>query len=149
MLGSGAMDAGQALADLAAVSSQIEGAVLLQEDGTLLASTFADDGRSQAVAARARELLQAARESRAATGRAELSHVLAATPAGAVFLVRDGQRAVAAVTRPEPTIGLVFYDLKTCLRLTDAESDSARRGRKAAGAAKSARGSANAEGEGE
>jgi predicted regulator of Ras-like GTPase activity (Roadblock/LC7/MglB family) len=143
------MDAGQALADLAAVSSQIEGAVLLQEDGTLLASTFADNGRSQAVAARARDLLRTARESRAASGRAELSQVLVATPAGAVFLVREGERAVAAVTGREPTVGLVFYDLKTCLRLTDAEEGSARRGRKAAGAAKSERAGETGEGDGE
>jgi hypothetical protein len=33
-----------------------------------------------------------------------------------VFVVRDPDRAVVATTRPEPTVGLVFYDLKTCLR---------------------------------
>lgn len=133
------MNAGQALADLAAVSSQIDGAVLVRENGTLLASTFSDDGRSQTVAAHARELLQAARRSSAATGRAELSQVLAATPAGAVFLVRDGERAVAAVTGSEPTVGLVFYDLKTCLRLTDPDTSAAREERETAGAGTSER----------
>ena len=36
---------------------------------------------------------------------------------GSVFVVRDDERIVAAVTGREPTSGLVFYDLKTCLRL--------------------------------
>jgi len=40
----------------------------------------------------------------------------AATLAGSVFVVRDGERMIAATTTPEPTVGLVFYDLKTCLR---------------------------------
>jgi hypothetical protein len=31
-------------------------------------------------------------------------------------VVRDGDRLIAATTTPEPTVGLVFYDLKTCLR---------------------------------
>ena len=35
---------------------------------------------------------------------------------GCVFVVRDEERVVAAVTAPDPTVGLVFYDLKTCLR---------------------------------
>ena len=46
----------------------------------------------------------------------------AATADGSVFVVRDGERVVAAVTGPEPTVGLVFYDLKSCLRAS-AESD--------------------------
>jgi predicted regulator of Ras-like GTPase activity (Roadblock/LC7/MglB family) len=131
------MDAGQALADLAEVSSQIDEAVLLREDGTLLAATFTDDARSLAVAAHARELLRRALESRAATGRADLSQILAVTPSGAVFLVRDGERAVAAVTGPEPTAGLVFYDLKTCLRLADADESRARGRGTETGASKS------------
>jgi hypothetical protein len=36
-----------------------------------------------------------------------------------VFVVRDGDRLIAATTTPEPTVGLVFYDLKTCLRSID------------------------------
>jgi len=33
--------------------------------------------------------------------------------------IRDGDRLIAATTSPEPTVGLVFYDLKTCLRSID------------------------------
>jgi len=35
---------------------------------------------------------------------------------GSVFVVRDDGRLIAATTTPEPTVGLVFYDLKSCLR---------------------------------
>jgi predicted regulator of Ras-like GTPase activity (Roadblock/LC7/MglB family) len=110
------MDAAQALADLTQVSSQIEGAVLAEADGTVLASTFAD-GRGKRVAEAALELLGAAEEARGEPVRAELSQVLATAPEGAVFLVRQGRHVVAAITGPQPTSGLVFYDLKTCLRL--------------------------------
>ena len=41
-----------------------------------------------------------------------------------MFVVRDADLAVAAVTRPEPTSGLVFYDLKSCLRAAATEGDS-------------------------
>ena len=47
----------------------------------------------------------------------------AATPEGCVFLVLDGEHAVAAVTKAEPTVGLVFYDLKSCLRALAAPGD--------------------------
>jgi predicted regulator of Ras-like GTPase activity (Roadblock/LC7/MglB family) len=110
------MDAAQALADLTQVSSQIEGAVLADAEGTVRASTFAD-GKGKQVAVAALELLAAAEEARGEPARAELSQVLAAMREGAVFVVRQDPYVVAAVTAPEPTAGLVFYDLKTCLRL--------------------------------
>jgi hypothetical protein len=58
--------------------------------------------------------------------------VQTATPEGSVFVVRDERHLVVAVTRPEPTVGLVFYDLKTCLRLVGEEpaKKPARRRRK-------------------
>ena len=112
------MDAAQALADLTQVSSQIEGAVLADESGDVLASTFGDAVRADAVAGAALALLGAAEESVAQGGRAALTHVVAETASGAVFVVRDGDRVVAATTGPEPTTGLVVYDLKTCLRMT-------------------------------
>jgi hypothetical protein len=33
-----------------------------------------------------------------------------------VFVVRDQDRSIVATTSADPTSGLVFYDLKTCLR---------------------------------
>jgi predicted regulator of Ras-like GTPase activity (Roadblock/LC7/MglB family) len=107
-----AVDAAQALADLVEISAQIEAAVLAAADGTVLASTLADDERAQAVARDAVELLQAA------AGQAgEPTQLEAALPEGSVFVVRDDERLVAAVTGRDPTAGLVLYDLKSCLRL--------------------------------
>ena len=41
-----------------------------------------------------------------------------------MFLVVDGDRMAVATTGPDPTVGLVFYDLKTLLRQV-AEGDGA------------------------
>ena len=115
------MDAAQALADLTEISSQIEAAVLGATDGTVGASTFADAERGGRVAAAALELLQAAeREGRVG----ELIQLQAATHEASVFVVKDGDRFAAAVTGPDPTVGLVFYDLKTTLRQTVAEPEA-------------------------
>jgi predicted regulator of Ras-like GTPase activity (Roadblock/LC7/MglB family) len=108
------MDATQALSDLKEISSQIEAAVVLDADGSTLASTLGDE--------RGRDFSQVVKELLAAVGRAagsdegELAQAEIATGDGSVFLVRDEQRTIAATTGPEPTVGLVFYDLKSCLR---------------------------------
>ena len=108
-----AMDAAQALADLTEISSQIESAALFGEDGEVGASTFADEERAQAFVRAARELLDAAAGLRSSVSP---NQVEVATAEGSVFVVRDDGRLIAATTTPEPTVGLVFYDLKSCLR---------------------------------
>ena len=45
--------------------------------------------------------------------------------------MRDGARLIAATTTPEPTVGLVFYDLKTCLRSIDEPAQEKPTGRRA------------------
>jgi predicted regulator of Ras-like GTPase activity (Roadblock/LC7/MglB family) len=109
------MDAAQALADLTEISSQIQGALLLDRGGDVLASTFEDEGRTARVAEATAALLAAVEE---VSGEREepLVQLEAATLDGSVFVVRDGELAVAATTTAEPTVGLVFYDLKSCLR---------------------------------
>jgi predicted regulator of Ras-like GTPase activity (Roadblock/LC7/MglB family) len=108
------MGAAQALSDLAEISSQIEVAVVLDADGSTLASTL-DEQRTSEFVQIAQELLAAVRRS---SGRDEgdLAQAEIATADGSVFLVRDEQRTITATTGPEPTVGLVFYDLKSCLR---------------------------------
>ena len=111
------MEAARALADLTEISSQIESAVLVDPTGTVVASTLGDSARAESMARAARELLAAAeRAMGAAESRERLVQLQASTPEGCVFVVQDEERVVAAVTVPEPTVGLVFYDLKTCLR---------------------------------
>jgi predicted regulator of Ras-like GTPase activity (Roadblock/LC7/MglB family) len=110
------VDAAQAIADLTEISSQIEAVVLTDSAGAILGSNLEGDDRASRLAEGAARLLEEA--SSAATGRegAELTQLEAATPEGSVFVVRDDERAIAATTSPEPTVGLVFYDLKSCLR---------------------------------
>jgi predicted regulator of Ras-like GTPase activity (Roadblock/LC7/MglB family) len=103
--------AADALAHLTEISSQIEAAVVLDREGTVLASTVEDD-RAGRMAAAALELFRAADER---SGR-ELVQLDAALEGGSVFVVRDEERLIAAATRAEPTVGLVFYDLKSALR---------------------------------
>jgi hypothetical protein len=113
-----AMDAAQALADLTEISSQIESAALFGENGEVGASTFADEERAQAFVGAARRLLDAATELRSS---ASPNQVEVATGEGSVFVVRGEGRLIAATTTPEPTVGLVFYDLKSCLRAAATE----------------------------
>lgn len=122
MVRSSAMGAAHALADLTEISSQIEAAVLAGKDGTVVASTFGDDEQAASVAAAALELLEAARQAQP-DGAEPPVQIQAVTPEGSLFVVQDGQHLIAAVTGDEPTVGLVFYDLKTCLRLAGDEEE--------------------------
>ena len=69
------------------------------------------------------ELLEAAGSVRH-EGGPQLTQLEAALPDGSVFVVRDSGNTVVAATTPEPTVGLVFYDLKSCLRALSAEQES-------------------------
>ena len=120
------MDPQQALADLTEISSQIQAAVVFDETGKVAASTL-DDSRAGALAAGAGRLLGAAREIK--PGEGELIQLEAATQEGSVFLVADGATRIAATTAPEPTVGLVFYDLKSALRSIAAKPKPAARKR--------------------
>jgi len=114
------MDPAQALADLTEISSQIQAAALMDGDGRVAASTLADEVRAQEFARVAHELLGSAEAVRSAGGDS-LTQLEVATGEGSVFVVRDGDRTIAATTSAEPTVGLVFYDLKSCLRSAAAD----------------------------
>lgn len=113
------MDAAAALRDLTEISSQIEAAVLVTSGGQTLASTLDDDGATERLSRAVRSLVEA---TAGPAGERELVQLEAATSGGSLFVVRDDERIVAAVTKPEPTAGLVFFDLKSCLRAAAAEA---------------------------
>ncbi len=102
------MDAQQALADLTEISSQIQAAVVFDDQGKVAASTFGDSRRADELARAAGGLLAAAEEIK--TGESALPQLEVATGDGSVFVVRAGK------TVSNPTAGLVFYDLKSALR---------------------------------
>ena len=110
------MDAAQALADLTEISSQVVQVAIFDRDGSPLAST----ARGAALEARLlggfRGLLEEAERLAQTRGLGpRLAQLEASTLEGSVFAVRSGGRLIAATTRPDPTVGLVLYDLKRCL----------------------------------
>jgi len=111
-----AVEAAQALAELTELSSQIERAVVLRADGSVLAST-GDDAMGDVLARAALDLVGAAFELRSTP--AEVTRVEVELEAGAVFVLREGSRTIAAVAAPGATAGLVVYDLRTCLGAID------------------------------
>jgi predicted regulator of Ras-like GTPase activity (Roadblock/LC7/MglB family) len=109
----------QALADLTEISTQVEAAVVFDREGTVLGSTV-DDDRAGRLAEAALELVRAAEETAAGKDIVQLDVALAD---GSVFVAADGDRLIAATTGRDPTVGLVFYDLKSCLRSLAEESE--------------------------
>ena len=107
------MNPEQALADLTEISSQIQAAVVLDEQGKVVGSTLGDANRTGQLAGAATELLRSADEVKPGS---KLTQLEIATTEGSFFLVRDDEAYIAATTGGNPTVGLVFYDLKSTLR---------------------------------
>jgi predicted regulator of Ras-like GTPase activity (Roadblock/LC7/MglB family) len=111
------VDAAQALADLTEISSQVVHVAILDADAGLVASTVEPPARAARFVEAVARLVEEADAAGAARGLPGLAQLEAATLEGSVFVVRDpGGLSIAATTRPDPTVGLVFYDLKHCLR---------------------------------
>jgi predicted regulator of Ras-like GTPase activity (Roadblock/LC7/MglB family) len=125
------MDAQQALADLTEISSQIRAAVVFDDQGKVAGSTLPD---GEAFARAAADLVAAAEELK--PGESPLTQLEVATSEGSVFVVRQDKATIAATTGANPTVGLVFYDLKSALRsVKPAEPKPPARKRAAAGTA--------------
>jgi predicted regulator of Ras-like GTPase activity (Roadblock/LC7/MglB family) len=121
------MDVAQALGELAELSSQVQRAVVLDASGAVVGSTGGDESATETLARAARELVAAAAELRG-SGDA-VRRVEVELNEGAVFVLEDGQRTIAATTGPQPTAGLVAYDLRTCLDgISEPEKPRRRRG---------------------
>lgn len=106
------MDATQALAELMELSSQIASAIVLDADGAVLAASPQDPAASAALAASSLELVAAAAD--LGTEGRDVTRVEVELDEGAFFVMREGGHTVAATTGPNPTSGLVVYDLRTC-----------------------------------
>jgi hypothetical protein len=107
------MDAAQALRELTELSTQIESAVILRADGAVLASTLEDPASEAALASSTLELFAAAFGLNPQPR--EVTRVEVELESGAFIALRDRGRTIAATTGPQPTSGLVVYDLRTCL----------------------------------
>lgn len=121
------MDAAQALRELLELSSQIEAAAILGTDGAVV--TSGPEGTdATGLATAALELTAAASE---LGGQQDVSRVEIELEDGALFVVREGAHTIVARTGPEPTAGLVVYDLRTSLRSVDEPAPKKRRATRA------------------
>lgn len=103
----------QALDELMQVSLQVRRAIVLGEDGQILAEAGTSGGSLSDGAG----LLDAADEAARLLGRPPITQLEVGLGDGAVFAVRDDAgRAAVAVAEPDATAGLVFYDLRQVLR---------------------------------
>ena len=124
------MDAAQALRELMEVSSQITAAVVLDDEGVVLASAPEDPASSSRLAASTQELVAAA--AGLGTDGRDVTRVEIELGEGGFFVVREGGHTVGATTGPSPTSGLVVYDLRTCLHGIDDKPKRRRAAKKAA-----------------
>ena len=107
------MDAAGALADLLEISAHVEAAAIFGGDGAVVASTAGDEAASRL--GRTGAALLAAAELPSAAAR-RLTRLEVTLAGGSVFVVRRNGDAIVATTSREPSSGLVFHDLETCLR---------------------------------
>jgi predicted regulator of Ras-like GTPase activity (Roadblock/LC7/MglB family) len=118
------VDASGALAELVKVSGQIRRAVVFDTSGEILGSTWSEEADARRLADAAGRALATAAELHVS---AEVARVEVELPEGGLFVLRDGERAIAATTGPKPTAGLVVYDLRTCLGQIDPPKPKRRR----------------------
>jgi predicted regulator of Ras-like GTPase activity (Roadblock/LC7/MglB family) len=103
----------EAIRDLLNVSTDIHGVAVLGPEGDLAA---AGPGAVAAdLAAAAGRLWAAAVTRAAALGDSPLDHVVVQDANGAVAMLAARGRRIAAVTGPRPAVGLLLFDLRTCL----------------------------------
>ena len=108
------MDVAAALAELEELSTQVTRLVVVDSAGVVAGSFGADAARATNLARVGADLLAGAAAVRPGAG--EATRVEIVTPEGGVFVVREHGLTAVATTVPEPTSGLVVYDLRTALR---------------------------------
>jgi len=107
------MDPSAALTELVALSTQVVEAVVVGPDGAVEAARAAGGGRAAALASAGASLLDEASALRAGPA-VERVHV--DLERGSVAAVSYAGRTIVATTVPEPTAGLLAFDLRTALR---------------------------------
>ena len=117
------MTVDEAIRDLLNTSTDVRRVAVLGPGGELLG---AGPGAVAAeVGTAAASLWEAASRRAAALGEAPLAHIIVQDDAGGVAIVQEGERRIAALTAPDPALGLLLFDLRTCLSDTLAEEATA------------------------
>jgi predicted regulator of Ras-like GTPase activity (Roadblock/LC7/MglB family) len=108
------MDAARTLADLVEISPQIEAAAVVSGEGETVGSFGVPEERAGLLGRAMLDLLDGAAAYRT-DGRVTQLH--AALDEGDVFAVTGwDEQTIVALAGEQATPGLVFYDLKQCLR---------------------------------
>ena len=109
----------KAFKEMLEISTDVDKAVLFSGD-EVLASNFSE-GLQPTMVQKAKELAAAGAARAADMGSAPLTQLVVESPGGTVFLVQeseDGGMGMLATAKKDSRIGLVFYDMKTCIRDT-------------------------------
>jgi predicted regulator of Ras-like GTPase activity (Roadblock/LC7/MglB family) len=107
----------RAFKEMLDISTDIDKAILFVGD-QVLASNFSEV-LGTGMLAKAKELAALGAAKAADMGSAPLTQLVIEAPTGSVFLVREPQDdgwGVLATAKKDSRIGLVFYDMKTCIR---------------------------------
>ena len=103
----------EALNELLNVSADVAQAAVLDAKGRMLGASGPVAG--EALGDATGRLWQAAGRIAERLGKADLDQIEVCSELGAVFVVREGERSIVALTGSRPVSGLVFYDLRACL----------------------------------
>ena len=111
--GGSAENLDRVLADLRALSGDIESCGVLSKDGDLLSSSHGEGVDRERVSAMVAALSNLAERVARQAGKDHASQVRVKAEGGHVLLIRlDGGGALAATTGPEARVGLVLYDMR-------------------------------------
>jgi hypothetical protein len=121
------VDAATALAGLQGLSSRFESAIVLDDSGAVLGST-PDEAAGERLAGAVTDVLSAAAALRSPDD--EVARVEVELDDGALFVLRDAGRTIAATAAPGAVAGIAVYDLRKCLESIDAAKPKRRRTRK-------------------
>ena len=106
------MNVDEAIHDLLSFSSDVKAVAVIGEGGDVVAAAPAADAAALQSAAAA---LWTAAQACAGSSAQPLEHVVVQDAQGAVAMLRDDTRGIVAVTGPQPAVGLLLFDLRTCL----------------------------------
>jgi uncharacterized protein len=101
------------LADLRALSGDIDSCGVLSKDGELLSSSHGEGVDRERVTAMLTALANRAEKVARENGKEHASQVRVKAEGGYVLLVRlEGDGTLAATTSPDARVGLVLYDMR-------------------------------------
>lgn len=107
------MTADEAIRELLDISTDVRAAAVLRPEGDVVA--VAPAAAEAALRTAAGRLWRAAEARAAALGSSPLDHVVVQDDSGGVGMLQAHGARIVAVTGPQPAVGLLVFDLRTCL----------------------------------